>query len=201
MKTYILLDRSGSMASKWDETIGAINAYVDGIKTVRKATVTLAAFDSSDKMDYRVLRDNKPVSEWGGVYSAEVSPRGGTPLFDAIGRMVADIRAADPKKATIVIITDGQENSSREVTKEAAKGLLDELRGKKYDVVFIGADFDAFGQAGALGNATANTLNMAQGSYHDAMRSMSNRTVAYASTGAAAAFSDEDRKKAAGQKV
>lgn len=200
MKAYILLDRSGSMASRWAETIGAIGIYADGLKDMKKATLTLAVFDSSTQTEYREVLKDKPVKEWAGV-PVDVTPRGGTPLFDAVSRIVSQIKSDDPKKATLVVVTDGQENSSKEITREQAKALLDEMRGKGYDVVFIGADFDNFSQASGLGNAAGSTISMTAGNYASAMGSMAMRTAAY-NAGADAKglnFSDEDRKRAAGR--
>jgi Mg-chelatase subunit ChlD len=200
MKAYILLDRSGSMSTRWGETIGALNAYVSGLaaaKATKKTDVTVAAFDNQEP--YLVLRNSVKASEWTPISESEILPRGMTPLFDAISKLVAAVRHDAPKKATIVIITDGVENGSMEIKKEAAKALLDEMRGKNFDVVFIGADFDAFAQGSGLGNMAGSTLNMTVGNYASAMKGLSLRSASYASTGTIGAFSDEDRKRAQGK--
>lgn len=201
MKAYILLDRSGSMATHWVEMIGALNAYVSGLssdKATKKSEVTVVAFDSADP--FMVLRNSVKAADWSQITAEEVSPRGGTPLFDAIGKLVTTIRKDAPKKATIVIITDGAENSSMEVKKEAAKAMLDDMRAKNFDVVFIGANFDAFAQGAGLGNMASSTLNMNAGNYGAAMKGLSARSVSYASTGTVGSFSDDERKRAAGVK-
>ncbi|NBR25044.1 MAG: VWA domain-containing protein, partial [Micrococcales bacterium] len=51
MNVYILLDRSGSMGTLWNEALGSINAYVAKLK--KKDMVYLAAFDDS----YEILRE------------------------------------------------------------------------------------------------------------------------------------------------
>ncbi len=201
MKAYILLDRSGSMQTRWTETIGALNAYVAGLggeKATKKTEVTVAAFDNQDP--YLVVRSAVKASDWTPISETEILPRGMTPLYDAIGKLVSTVRQDAPKKATIVIITDGAENGSRELKKDAAKSMLDELRAKQFDVVFIGADFDAFAQGSGLGNATGSTIVMKSGNYGDAMNVLSARSMAYASSGVIASFSDEDRKRAVGAK-
>lgn len=199
MKAYILLDRSGSMQTRWGETIGALNAYVAGLagaKETKKTEVTVAAFDNQDP--YLVVRQSMKASDWTPISPVEISPRGMTPLFDAIGKLVTAVRADAPKKAIIVIITDGAENGSREIKKEAAKSMLDDLRAKNFDVVFIGADFNSFDQGAGLGNAAGSTIVMKSGSYGDAMNVMATRSMAYATGGVVSSFSDEDRKRAAG---
>lgn len=199
MKAYILLDRSGSMQTRWSETIGALNAYVAGLageKATKKTEVTVAAFDNQDP--YLVVRDGVKASDWKPISEAELSPRGMTPLYDAIGKLITTVRHDAPKKATIVIITDGAENGSRELKKDAAKSMLDEMRSKQFDVVFIGADFDAFAQGSGLGNAAGSTIIMKSGSYTNAMNVLASRSMAYATGGAVQSFSDADRKRAAG---
>lgn len=201
MKAYILLDRSGSMASRWAETIGAIGIYADGLKAIKKATLTLAVFDASHQTEYQQVITGKPAKEWSGI-PADITPRGSTPLFDAVSRIVSQIKTDNPKKATLVIVTDGQENASKEISRDQAKALLDELRAKGYDVVFIGADFNNFSQASGLGNAAGSTIAMAAGNYAATMDSLVTRSMSY-SAGADAKnlkFSDEDRKRAAGVK-
>jgi Mg-chelatase subunit ChlD len=200
MRSYILLDRSGSMQARWGETIAALNSYVDGLakeKSTEKTKVSVFTFDGTDSLDFNILRDGVRATDWKNIELHEDSPRGMTPLLDAIGRMKGEIDKKSPKKASVVIMTDGGENGSREVKKESAKAMLDEMRDKKgYDVVFIGADFDAFGEAGGLGNAMAHTLNTSAGSYAGAMKGLAAKTVFYADTGTVRAFSDEERTQA-----
>ena len=130
MKSYILLDRTGSMSSIWGEALSSVNAYAsavgkaeDGETDDLETTVTLAVFDAQEGLQFDVLRDDVKAADWQSVSNDEVAPRGMTPLFDAIGRIVATAEADNPEKAVIVIMTDGLENSSREITKEGAKSL------------------------------------------------------------------------------
>lgn len=202
MHVYILLDRSGSMALRWGEAISSINAYVKELtaaKATAKAKVTLAVFDHHAGLQYDVIRNAVSASDWPMVTETEVTPRGSTPLYDAIGRIIGAAEADKPKKAIIVIMTDGYENTSREMTKETAKAALDRVREKNYGVIFLGADFDAMGQAMSLGTAPANTLNTKSGKMGDAMRVVASVTQSYASgVGGQSirAFDDSDRKKA-----
>ena len=125
---FILLDRSGSMETLWTEALSSVNAYVkklaeDGVDT----GVTLACFDTGHdgKMSFDILRDRIIPSTWHAVTSKDAAPRGGTPLNDATGKVVALADAGNYDKVAIVIMTDGHENSSRELTVDQAKALLD----------------------------------------------------------------------------
>ena len=198
MNAYILLDRTGSMGPIWAETLSSINGYVEKLATDRiDARITLATFDSNDGTQFDVIRRSADVKEWKPVTDRDATPRGYTPLYDAIGRLMGLANADAADRATVIIVTDGQENASREVTREGAKVMLDRVREKGWDVVFLGANFDAFSQAASLGGAAAQTLNVAPGAMQAAMSGpMVSRMRNYHIGGAPAAFSDEDRKTA-----
>lgn len=187
MKSYILLDRSGSMQSNWAETLGAINGYVANID--RDTKVTLAVFDS---VSFDVLRDGVKAKNWRHLTNDEANPRGMTPLFDAIGKLG---NIVDAKKAAIVILTDGAENASVEMSKDTARLVIVGWRARGYDVSFIGADFDAFSEARGLGLGYGQTMNVSKGKMAETMAVSAQRTNAYAATGQAQSFSDEDREK------
>lgn len=199
MNVYMLLDRTGSMAPIWAETLSSINSYVEKLATDKiDARITLAMFDSNDGTQFDVIRRSVDVREWLPVTEREATPRGYTPLYDAIGRLMGLANADGGDRAMIIIVTDGQENASLEVTREGAKTMLDRVRGKGWDVVFLGANFDAFSQAASLGSAAAHTLNIAPAAMQAAMAGpLASRARAYSVGGAPAAFSDEDRKIAA----
>lgn len=200
LNAYILLDRSGSMSNRWSEALSSINAYVAEL-TKDAAKVTLATFDGQDGLQFDVIRDNVAANKWEPVSDKDATPRGMTPLFDALGRIIALAEKASPDKAVIVVMTDGAENHSREITKQGARAALDRCKGRNWQVAFLGADFDAFGEAAQVGVGAAQTLNMTAGNYQASMRGLAAQTMCYADTGASLSFSDEDRKLAAKPKA
>lgn len=199
LNSYILLDRSGSMSNNWDETINAVNTYVDELKGKSKNTVTLATFDSVDKLVFDVVRDKVTAEDWDPVTTKEISPRGLTPLFDAVSRIVTMAEEADKKKTVLIVVTDGHENTSREVTKDAAKACLDRFKDKGWEVIFLGADFDAFGEARNVGISMTHTLNMTKGNYTDTLRTAASKSMMYASMATPMDFTDEERNEASGK--
>ena len=176
VSSYILLDRTGSMSDIWDEALGSVNAYAEAIGKVEdgeaddlETSVTLAVFDHQEGFQFDVLRTNVEPDAWTTVTNDEVSPRGMTPLFDAINRTITMAEADNPEKAVIVIMTDGHENSSREVTRQGAKAALDRAEARGCEVVFLGAEFASFGDADAIGvdrskqmAVSAGTLSLTQ---------------------------------------
>lgn len=198
LAVYILLDRSGSMSAKWDETLSALNTFADKISQDKKLDprLTLAVFDNQS---YDILRDEVKAKDWKSLKPDEAPPRGWTPLYDSVGKIIAKADVNDDKRTQIVIITDGAENASREISKDKAKQLLDRCKEKKWDIVFLGADFDAMTQAASVGVGSNFSINTSQGNYGAAMNAVLTRSSMYASSGALQSFSDSDRAAAVGK--
>jgi hypothetical protein len=199
MRAYILLDRSGSMAGKWAETLTAINGYVAELAHVTPTlAVTLATFDDHGPHEasgqapwFEVIRDGVRADLWRPVTPREAAPRGTTPLFDAVERLVSLAEDARADRAVMVVMTDGYENASRVATKTSAKMRLDRCRERGWQVVFLGADFDTSAQAGDLGTGVGQTLSMQAGHYSVAMAFVTRSTAAYSLEGIAMSFGED----------
>ena len=188
MNVYLLLDRSGSMSTLWSEAIGSINGYVSKLKKSDK--VTVAAFDS---VSYDVVRDVK-VTDWTDIKSNEIEPRGGTPLYDACGKLMAQAEQEKAKKTVLVVMTDGFENASQEYTQAAIKSKIEAFEKKKWEVIFLGANFDAVhGIAAGLGVVGSKSMSYGVGNFARGMDILATSTNAYAATGVSMNFSDEDK--------
>lgn len=178
--------------SGWDEVIGGLETYISGLP--KKTKTTLLAFDTAHDFAWE---DQVGIDVKAALSEGKIVPRGMTALFDAIGRMASVVKTTAGKKAQIVIITDGQENASQEVWHGAVKAIIDEWKANDFDVVFLGADFDAFGQAASIGIAAAQTVNYASNKSGLMGEALSSRAASYASgtTGANATWSDKDRAR------
>jgi len=195
LSAYILLDRSGSMASRWEEALGSINAYVEELGEAR---LTVAVFDSVDGLRFDVIRERVPAPEWKPLTPADAHPRGQTPLLDALGRIAALAEAEGNARTSIVVMTDGAENDSREVSLDAARAIVARAKARGWQVVFLGADFDAFGEAGRVGVARGQTINMKAGDYDMVTRAVARQMRRYRDTSEGVAFDDEDRGEPGG---
>lgn len=201
---FILLDRSGSMTgSMWAEALGAINGYVKKLAEDNVDTgVTLAVFDTNEP--FKIIRDRITPRTWKRVTNEDAEPRGGTPLNDATGKLLDLAEKGTPngdqyEKVAIIIMTDGQENSSTEYTVAKIKDRLDRVRAKNWQVIFLGANFDNASQATSYGNSRGMTVNSSAANMAGTLRASGAKRAEYAATGASMSFTDDEKKKAASQ--
>ena len=151
MDRIFLLDRSGSMETCRDDTIGGFNAFVEDQKATG-GTLTLIQFDH----EYLKSYENVPITEVNPLTRETFQPRGSTALLDAIGRTIKECKVQNP---TVIIMTDGLENSSHKYTKAHIKDLIDARQKDGWTFVYLGANQDAFAEAGSIGIAPAGTMN------------------------------------------
>ena len=113
---YFLLDASSSMTYKWNETIDSINAFVktkvDESDVKYRYSVMTHKYNA--KMQYDVVRDKVSQDVWVDLDYKTVRAGGFTPLYDAMGKLLDSIA---PERSIVVILTDGEENSSVECSK------------------------------------------------------------------------------------
>ena len=201
MHAYVLLDRSGSMQSLWVEALSSVNAYAKELANRQDGDavdsyVTLAVFDGQEGLQFDTLRQKVPALHWENVTDAEASPRGMTPLLDALVRIIALADADNPQKAVIVVMTDGQENASKEVTRDGVKAALDRVKAKGWEVVFLGANFDNISDADSVGVGGSKQMAMSAGTMNESMSRLAKKARSYASMAPGAApieFDQEDR--------
>lgn len=200
LTVHIVLDRSGSMGNVRDDTIGAFNTYVQDLaKTSPDSKLSLTIFDN---MSIDTIIDHVAIGEVKPLNREIYVPRGGTPLYDAIGLVVAKLDTAKGKNKALVIMTDGQENASREHSKESIRKLI-EARQKEANwlVIFLGADQDAFAEGAKFGTQHGSTMQMKKSGkgLRSSFAAASASTARYAASGGdlkMAAFTDAERKDA-----
>jgi hypothetical protein len=155
----VILDRSGSMESIRDDIIGSFNAFVQEQKTEEgSATLTLVQFDTQNP--YETVYDFTPIQFISALDRETYVPRASTPLLDALGRginalerAILNMKEAErPSRVVMVVITDGQENSSREFRKDQIVKMIKEKTVKNdWQFVFLSADLGAIGDALSYG--------------------------------------------------
>jgi len=196
MRVYLLLDRSGSMANQWTDTLGSINAYVTEL--TGDTNVYIAAFDSgyNNDVSYDVLR-NTTVKAFKPISTSEVSPRGGTPLYDSAAKLLDHAFAEGSEKAYIIFMTDGYENTSKKFNQTAIKEKLARAEDRNWEVIFLGANFDKVtDQATAMGLDFSKSYNITTNNLKAEMQNLATATCSYAAVGARTVFTADDRLRA-----
>lgn len=198
----VLLDRSGSMGDIKDDAIGGFNCFLKEQKAAgANATLTLVQFDTEST---DVVHESMPILEVPDLNHQTFQPRGGTPLLDALGqtidstgRALAAIPEANrPNKVVFVVITDGQENSSHRHTKASVKEKIDHQSDRyNWQFVFLGANQDAFDEAGAVGIAMGNAANFSPARMQVAFAATAANVASYRRSGnpAQLAYSEDQR--------
>ena len=161
-----LLDCSGSMESCWDDTIGGFNSFLMDQKATG-GTLTLIQFDHEYQMAYERVK----IGEVPGLTRETYKPRGSTALLDAIGRLIKDWKGSS--NPSVVILTDGQENSSHNFTKAHIKDLIEQKTKDGWTFAYLGANQDAFAEAGSIGIGAGCTMNYDVNRTPDAFRALS----------------------------
>lgn len=152
-----ILDRSGSMKNLAGDTIGGYNSFIEKQrKEEGSAEVTTVLFD--DKYDKLV--DAMDIQKVPELTSKEYYARGMTALLDAVGRTIMDTagrmekEGICPAKRRVIffIMTDGQENNSKEYDRASVKTMI-EAATKDYhwNFIFMGANIDSVSEAASIG--------------------------------------------------
>ena len=172
----LVVDRSGSMQARREDAEGGVNSFIEQqAKEPGEAVLTLLQFDT----EYELVHNGLPIQDVPGY---ELVPRGMSALLDAVGRAINETgaRLAKMKEAErpglviFVINTDGLENSSREFTKAQIKEMIEHQQKQyKWHFTFLGADQDAFAEAGELGIPQASSAAFSSDKYAAAYRATS----------------------------
>ncbi len=200
---HVILDRSGSMSTNMDEAINGVNHYIKDLAadTGLKVRASVTIFDSTS---IDLIRDRAKAKKWRDITLDECAPRASTPLLDAVGQTVNAISAKEGENVAIAVMTDGYENASHEFTKEQIAALLKEKQEKEnWLVLYLGANHDAWGQAGHIGMAQAMTMDTRPDNMGATLSAASKNVRSYGLTGsqANAVFTDEQRRKAKKEKT
>jgi hypothetical protein len=157
----IVLDRSGSMSSIKSDTIGGYNNFVAEQKKLKaKTRFTLVQFDNL----YEIVYDGIDINDVPMLTDTTFVPRGGTALYDAIGKTVSRHLAEEQSDELkiLAVLTDGEENASREHSHAMVTSLLKNVQDNHgWEVLFLGSNIDAKVVGVAMGIGGHNTVNFA----------------------------------------
>ena len=163
----VVLDMSGSMSHLAAATREGLNTYLNEQREGDdKVLVNVTVFDS--EYDWNHAREHKPrintifnltpIEDVPQITAEHYRPDGGTPLYDAIGVVVERTEEAldgvrGNPDVLLVIITDGDNNTSTRFTREDIKALIEKKQGQGWTPVYLGANQDAWSVSEGLGIA------------------------------------------------
>ena len=146
-----LQDNSGSMQVRWAETVSGFKLFVNDLKSKKDVqySLSLTLFNTLTQPVIVVL----PLDEVSSDALSAIQAGGGTALYDALGQsLAADLGEASFDKIIYVIVTDGEENSSRTWTKDRIHTLIDEkISGGKSTFTYLGAQPETWDDAAKIG--------------------------------------------------
>lgn len=160
MKLYtLILDRSGSMESIWNEITAGVNAHLE--RKAQNALCSLQMFDT-EGLDYLFKYEPKPTQ----LDKANFAPRGGTPLRDAIMYAIETLSRDWGDKlldfeVEFTVFTDGQENSSRFWKSEDVARAINHFQdhyGWQFNFVGSGQQSDVANYAKQFGIKSENVV-------------------------------------------
>lgn len=197
----VLLDRSGSMSQVKKGMEEGFDTFLKEHRQVPSSKLTLIQFDDIDPQE--VIYQGVPI---GAAERLVLRPRGNTPLLDAIcaavdntGRRFASMSENDrPDRVLMVIITDGQENSSRlRSRRDVYERITRQRETYNWQFVYLGANQDTYAESQSFGIPWANTVKYTYDVGHtvSGLRGMTTNTVAYANSSSKAvpSFDEEIR--------
>lgn len=205
-RVFFILDESGSMSDCIQATVSGYNEFLSSLKE-DKGDIVLVSLLKFDSRRVEKVYLHKNIAEVRPMSPDDFSPGQLTPLYDALGEAItlAKEKASPEDSVILVVLTDGQENSSKEYSLAMIKGLLKEAKEvRKWKVVFLGADIDAYATYSHLGVSVGDTLSYSKVKHQAGLMKMSsavnNLRSTYMSAGLqgvalAQTFSKEDQEE------
>jgi uncharacterized protein YegL len=197
-----IIDRSGSMRGKEEDTIGGINATIETLKNEKEENTNInVSIKLFDHEEYLLIRSLK-LEEVRPIEMRQYVPRGQTALLDAMGNSISyfiekklmNSNAYD--SCLIYIVTDGFENSSKTYNHEKIKKLIHKAE-ETYNikVIYLAANQDAILEASKYGIDASQAMNYSETSQNveNAYRSAASVTKRFRSSGNAS-FTQTERQ-------
>jgi uncharacterized protein YegL len=164
-----IIDRSGSMAGKVEDSVGGFNSTLEVLRKEQtddsNINVSVKLFDHEEQMLIRSI----PLVEVRPLESHQFVPRGQTALLDAMGNTLTyfmEKKLMNPDAydcCTIYVVTDGFENCSKTFTRQRIKEMI-QTADNTYNikVIYLGANQDAILEAGNLGINAGQAINYSE---------------------------------------
>lgn len=180
---HLILDKSGSMNSHYNETLEGLNEKLLSIQNIQKRNpeipiyVSLTLFSDSPELVF----ENVPANELQPLTKTDYVLDGMTGLLDAVGTVVNRMEyllnrqiRENNANAMVVIFTDGMENASRMYTYDQVGAKIKALEeSNRWSFAFVGADMDAWSAARRLNFEQSKVYSSRKSNVKETMEFMS----------------------------
>ncbi len=172
--TQLIVDESGSMQGFNPLVKGTYQSIVRAMRNERVEFPELQQYFqawtfSSGEISVRNTIPIFGIHEDTHFPELEYNPKGGTPLYDAMGRALISLEThiqntptlQNEPEISVVIVTDGYENDSQEFTGSQIGKLVSRLQSKGWKFTYHGTDHDVHEMAAkmAIKNAYSFSKN------------------------------------------
>jgi hypothetical protein len=137
------------MDSIKNNIIQGFNEIVQTVKGIEKEFpeqehfISLISFNG---LGQKLLHFIDPVSKLEQIDQKRYQPSASTPLYDAMGFGLVKLRqvleSQTDYNVLVTILTDGEENASKEYSGSGIRKLIEELKLNRWTFTYIGADHD-----------------------------------------------------------
>jgi hypothetical protein len=153
----IILDESGSMSSIKSLIINGFNELVQSVKGIERQFPEqehLISMVSFNDLNNNILHFVDPVNKLDAINDSTYNPASMTPLYDAMGFSISKLKqyleGKENYSVLVTVLTDGEENASKEYSGTTIKNLVAELKQQNWTFTYIGADHDVEGMASKM---------------------------------------------------
>jgi uncharacterized protein YegL len=172
LQLHFLIDKSGSMQDRVRQVETGYLEFLQHQKSIQ--TPETDVFVNTVFFSHHVesLLEKKPLEDVAPLEPGQYQPNGSTALYDAMGATLTKIKeeGAPGVKHVVIVLTDGEENSSVRYNSRDVSRLIQDLK-ETAEIVYMGSNQDAILQGGAMGLEAGNTLDYNDENILDAIRS------------------------------
>lgn len=196
----IVLDESGSMNSTKKDTIGSLQSFHDEQQADfhKGSPFIIHTFSNDVRCPYEKTLNHS-------LSSLKYKPSGSTALHDAIKTSIKQAEnyisdmSQKPEGIFIIILTDGEENSSKDCTLDEITKLISKHKELGWQFIYLGANQDAIltGREMGLERGQCLSFNQSTKAQYSAMRSVSSAVKRHviSSESQAVEFNDDERNE------
>ena len=142
----MIVDVSGSMSDIKSDIIGSINSFIEQQQQIIDDSIfTLIKFND----DMTTILEKVPMSSVKKINQSEYIPMGNTALNDSIGVTINKYNSE--KNVCMVIVTDGEENASRDFWHEQIREMISKKQLEGWKFIYLSTDITTAKQGTNIG--------------------------------------------------